>query len=116
MAQARDLALRLPEATEQDHHGIPSFRVRGRIFATAPDDRHLRIMAPEEEIRAAVAEDPAAYSEFWWGSRLACVVVRLDRADPEQVAELITDAWRRKAPRRLVSDLDAPGCGGRPPA
>ena len=26
----------LPESTEQDHHGMASFRVRGRIFATSP--------------------------------------------------------------------------------
>jgi hypothetical protein len=31
--RVRELALQLPEATEQDHHGRPSFRV-GRIFAT----------------------------------------------------------------------------------
>ena len=30
----RRLALALPEATEQDHHGKPSFRVGGKIFAT----------------------------------------------------------------------------------
>ncbi len=28
------MALALPESVEQDHHGMPSFRVRGRIFAT----------------------------------------------------------------------------------
>ncbi|HEV3460901.1 MAG TPA: MmcQ/YjbR family DNA-binding protein [Candidatus Dormibacteraeota bacterium] len=32
--QLRRIALWLPEATEQDHHGRPSFRVRGKIFAT----------------------------------------------------------------------------------
>jgi len=37
--QARTLALALPETVEQDHHGIPSFRVRGKIFATAPTRR-----------------------------------------------------------------------------
>jgi hypothetical protein len=31
---ARHLALGLPEAVEQDHHGRPSFRVGGKIFAT----------------------------------------------------------------------------------
>jgi hypothetical protein len=30
--QARRLALGLPEAVEQDHHGRPSFRVAGKIF------------------------------------------------------------------------------------
>jgi hypothetical protein len=32
--EARAMALALPGATEQDHHGRPSFRVQGKIFAT----------------------------------------------------------------------------------
>jgi hypothetical protein len=69
LAHARRLALALPEAVERDHHGMPSFRVRGKIFATAPGDGHLRVRADEGEIRACVAQDPAAFAEFWWGSR-----------------------------------------------
>jgi hypothetical protein len=71
LAQARALALGLPEATEPDHHGMVSFRVRGKIFATVPDDTHLRVMVDEMEIRAAVAENPNACQEFYWGKRLA---------------------------------------------
>jgi hypothetical protein len=41
-AEARAVALSLPEAVEQDHHGRPSFRVGGKIFATLwTDDRPL---------------------------------------------------------------------------
>ena len=32
--KARRLALALPDAVEEDHHGRPSFRVGGKIFAT----------------------------------------------------------------------------------
>jgi hypothetical protein len=103
---ARAFALTLPEAVEQEHHGIPSLRVRGRIFATVPDENHLRVMVDEGEIRAAVAEDPAAFAEFWWGRRLACVVVDLRVAPADQVRELLTDAWRRRAPRTLVRAFD----------
>jgi hypothetical protein len=104
---ARDLALSLPEAVEQDHHGIPSFRVRGKNYPTVPDDHHLRVMVDEGEIRACVTEDPATFEELWWGSRLSCVVVDLRRVQRAQLAELVTDAWRRKAPRTLVSGHDA---------
>lgn len=97
-----ELALSLPEATEADHHGFPSFRVGGKIFATVPDPGHLHVMLDEPGIRTAVAEDPAACEELWWGKRLACLRVTLERADAESVVELLTDAWRRKAPRRLV--------------
>jgi hypothetical protein len=107
LAHARGLALALPEAAEQDHHGMPSFRVRGKIFATVPDDEHLRVMVDEGEVRACVAQDPAAFAELWWGSRLACVVVRLGAVDSDQLAELLADAWRRKAPRALVRAHDA---------
>jgi hypothetical protein len=103
---AHAFALTLPEAVEQDHHGMRSFRVRGRIFATVPDDDHLRVMVDEGEIRAAVAEDPEAFAEFWWGARLSCVVVDLRAAPPDQVRELLTDAWRRRAPRTLVRAFD----------
>ena len=61
MHPAHAFALSLPEAAQQDHHGIPSFRVRGKIFATVPDDDHLRVMVDEGEIRAAAAENPAAF-------------------------------------------------------
>lgn len=105
LAQARKLALGLPEATEQDHHGMPSFRVRGKIFATAPDDTHLRVMVDEMEIRAAVAENPKACHEFYWGKRLACVVVDLKLANLALVRDLLTDAWIGKAPARLVTEL-----------
>lgn len=36
LRRACDLALALPEVTEADHHGIISFRIAGRIFATVP--------------------------------------------------------------------------------
>jgi hypothetical protein len=41
--EARRMALALPESTEADHHGFPSFRVRGKIFATLPDESHLNV-------------------------------------------------------------------------
>jgi hypothetical protein len=112
--QARKLALALPEATEQDHHGMASFRVRGKIFATVPDDTHLRVMVDEMEIRAAVAENPEACEEFYWGKRLACVVVDLGRATPQLAGELLVEAWARKAPMKLVKDSRARSSTAKP--
>lgn len=106
--ETRAMALSLPEARAEEHHGMESFRVRGRIFATVPDDGHVRVMVDDQEIHAAVAEYPDVCAPFWWGSRLACVVVTVAAADPELVRELLTEAWRRKAPKQLAARLDAP--------
>jgi hypothetical protein len=103
------MALALPEATEQDHHGMVSFRVGNKIFATLPDHEHVRIMVDESAILAAVAEDPLVCEPFSWGKRLACVVVNTRTARPELVAELLTEAWLLKAPQRLAEGFRQPG-------
>jgi hypothetical protein len=105
LAQARKIALALPEATEQDHHGMASFRVRGKIFATVPDETHVRVMVDEMEIRAAVAENPRACQEFYWGKRPACDVVDLGTATPVLLKELLTEASTRKVPKSLADGL-----------
>ena len=101
--QARRLALALPEAVEQDHHGRPSYRVDGKIFATQWDEHHLNVMLDEGGILTAVQAEPESCSEVHWGKRLAAVRVDLRRADEPLVAELLADAWEGKAPKRLLS-------------
>ena len=101
--QARAIALRLPEAVEQDHHGRPSFRVRGKIFATLWDVDRLNVMLESDGILAAAAQRPGVCEPFWWGRRLGALQVDLALADPELVDELLSEAWSRRAPRRLVT-------------
>jgi hypothetical protein len=101
--QAAALALALPEAVQADHHGRPSFRVDGKIFATLPDPAHMNVMLDEPGIRTAVADHPDACAERWWGKRLAAAQVELEHADAALLSVLLTDAWEGKAPARLVS-------------
>jgi hypothetical protein len=96
-ADARALALSLPGATERDHHGRPSFRVRGRIFATLWSPTALNVMLADDLIRAAVASEPGACVPRYWGARLAAVQVDLELADPELVRDLLQAAWSRRA-------------------
>ncbi|MDQ6776845.1 MAG: MmcQ/YjbR family DNA-binding protein [Actinomycetota bacterium] len=97
--EARRLALTLPEAVEQDHHGRPSFRVAGKIFATIWDEQTLNVMVDQPGIRTAVDEHPDWCSERYWGKRLAAVAVDLPRAPERKLRDLLTDAWERKAGR-----------------
>ena len=100
--QAREIALALPEAVEQDHHGRPSFRVRGKIFATQWDAEHMNVMLDEAGILTAIHDAPQTCEEVWWGKRLAAVRVNLTRADPKLLANLLADAWELKAPKGLL--------------
>jgi hypothetical protein len=104
--QARRLALALGEAVEQDHHGRPSFRVAGKIFATLWDQNHMNVMLDEAGILTAVQDMPAVCAEVWWGKRLAAVRVQLDQIGTGELAELLADAWEQKAPRRPTPRTD----------
>ncbi|MDQ3874069.1 MAG: MmcQ/YjbR family DNA-binding protein [Actinomycetota bacterium] len=92
----------MPEAVEQDHHGRPSFRVGGRIFATQWDENHMNVMLDEGGILTAVDAEPETCSEVRWGKRLAAVRVDLRRVDRQMLADLLIDAWESKAPKRLL--------------
>ena len=100
--EARTLALSLPEAVELDHHGRPSFRVGGKIFATLWSEDRMNVMLDEGGILTAVESAPVACEKVSWGKRLAAVGVTLARTDHTFLGELLTDAWEQKAPRRLV--------------
>jgi hypothetical protein len=99
VAEVRALALGLPEAIEADHHGRPSFRVCGKIFATLWSPTELNVMVDEGQILAAVERDPGVCTPVHWGKRLSAVRLDLDRADAEQVEGLLHAAWIRRAPR-----------------
>jgi len=99
--EARRLALALPEAVEQDHHDRPSFRVDRKIFATQWDEHHMNVMLDEGGILTAVQAEPGTCSEVWWGKRLAAVRVDLREAHEALLADLLADAWERRAPERL---------------
>jgi len=102
------MALSLPETTEQDHHGFPSFRVAGRIFATLPDAAHLHVMLPDTLVEMAIGTSPLACEELRWGKRLSGVRVTLASAASAHLEMLLTEAWRLKAPSRLVRAIPLP--------
>ena len=101
--QARRFALSLPETTEEPHHELSSLRVRGKIFATVPPDGlRLHIFVEEQQREAAIAVEPVAVENLWWGSKVRGVRVLLADATSELVTELLYSAWCHKAPPAVV--------------
>ena len=104
IAQARRFALSLPEVTEEPHFEYTSFRVRGRIFATAPPDgKHLHVFVADEDLEIALALNPAFLEALHWGKKVVGLRVALAKAKPAVVENLLTRAWCRRAPKSLAS-------------
>jgi hypothetical protein len=105
--EVRAAALALPEAVEAGHFGRSSFRVRGKIFVTVHEDgRGVNLKLPRDEHEALVASQPDVFGTVIWG-RLIRTSVRLEAADAGEIAELVQEAWRAVAPKRVVAAFDA---------
>ena len=104
VATVRTLALELPDSAEAPHHDMTSFRVAGKIFATLPPGTgRLHVFLPEDEVAAYCVEFPEAVEELWWGRRLQGCRLVLRHADRALVRELLTESWRRKAPKKVLA-------------
>lgn len=103
LAEVRRLALALPEATEEPHFQLSSFRVRGKIFATvSPDGNFMNVFVDDSERELMVTVDPKAYESLKWG-KIAYLHVHLAAAKAKDVKGLLRSAWERKAPKKLLA-------------
>jgi hypothetical protein len=96
------LALALPEATEEPHFHLTSYRVKGKIFATvAPDGSFMNVFVDDEQRELMTAVDPEAYETLKWG-KTAYLQVHIAAAKARDVKSLLRAAWERKAPKKLL--------------
>ncbi len=111
LAAVRRLALALPEAVERSHFDVPDFRVRNKIFAALPDgDRAVVVKTDPANADALISWDGTAFWNEWRGRWLG---VRLDRVSLPVLRDLLTDAWRLVAPKKLAAVLRESGSSTR---
>lgn len=102
LSQVRKCALSLPATTEEPHFDRTSFRVKGKIFATArASETHIHVFLPEEQREPALAMHPGFISKLLWGGKVVGPRVELPKAQPSTVKDLLTQAWQSKAPKAV---------------
>ena len=114
LKRVRRLCLALPEATEKEAWGGPTFRVRDkRMFAMYMDNHHgdgrvaLWLNAAPGVQDDLVESDPQCFFVPPYMGPSGWVGVRLDRRpDWAFIAELVETAYRMVAPKKLVARLE----------
>ena len=116
-ADVRRLALALPHVEEIDCDGF-DFRVGGRGFVWSYPEylpgkpRRVRTdvavlyVGDEGEKQALLLGEPDIFFTAPEYSSWPLVLVRLARVDDSRLAELVTDAWRMRAPAALTAQFD----------
>ncbi|HEY5835926.1 MmcQ/YjbR family DNA-binding protein [Streptomyces sp.] len=102
------MALALPGAHERITWGTEhTFRVGEKIFTMgAPEAAHVSLKASREDQSELTAADPDTFSVAPYVGRFGWVRVALATVDPAELSELITEAWRRTAPKKAVRAFD----------
>ena len=120
MADAEDvrrLALALPQVVEIASDGF-DFRVGGKGFVWSYPERRpgqprlirtdvaVLFVGDEAEKQALLLGEPALFFTTPGYDGLPLVMLRLAEVDVERLGELVTDAWRMRAPAEVAGDLD----------
>jgi hypothetical protein len=109
----RRLCLALPETTESLSHGEPTWFVRGKkVFVTYADHHHddrlaFWCAAPGGVQAALAGSDPRRFFVPPYVGHRGWLGVYLDvPVDWDEIAELVADAYRMVAPKRLGAQLE----------
>lgn len=98
----------LPEVEDSTWYRTPALKVRGKGFARLRTEAEgfLVVMCDLDEKAALLASGDPAFTTTPHYDGYGAILVDLDRVDPGQLTELLTDAWRQKAPARLRKAFD----------
>ena len=116
LARLRALCTALPEVTEKVSHGEPTWFVR-RVFVTYSDHHHddrlaFWCAAPPGAQEALVAARPEQFFRPPYVGGRGWLGVWLDGdVDWDEITEIVTDAYRQIAPKKLVAQLEQRGAG-----
>jgi predicted DNA-binding protein (MmcQ/YjbR family) len=98
----RRLALALPDTAEADHHGMPSFRVKGKIFSTI-HVQHPRMMVklePEDQHNLAEAHPGVIEAVPGAWGRKGATFALYERADVALIEMLLRMAYAQVSAAR----------------
>ena len=106
----REIALALPEVTEDQWYRTPAYRVAGKGFLrlrTEAEGGLVVFVADLGEKEALLAANPQAYFTTPHYDGYPIILVNLAAVDLDELRELIIESWRIKAPIKLRKSFDA---------
>jgi len=114
VARLRAICLALPEVQERNSHGEPAFFIGAKKQFVCIDDHHhgaehlaFWCAAPPGVQEELVGENPVQFFRPPYVGHRGWLGVRIDgEPDWAEVAEIVRDAYRQVAPKRLAARLE----------
>lgn len=96
----------LPGVEEGTSYGTPALKVRGKLFARLKDADTLVVHSAPDEKEMLMEVDPKVYFETDHYKGWHAVLVRLNKISTAKLRHRLEQAWRQKAPKRLIAEFD----------
>jgi hypothetical protein len=104
-ADVRAVALALPRTEEHLIRDYTKFRVGKIVYASvSPDELMIGFGFPKDQRAALIASEPDKFAmprlsdqRFHW------ICARMTALSPDEMRELVTDAWRMVVPKKVVA-------------
>jgi hypothetical protein len=104
---ARRLALTFPGVEEGPSYGTPGFTVRGKFLARLREDvETLAVNCGFDERNFRMQADPETFFTTDHYRGYPTVLIRLPQVRLADLRAVLEQAWRRRAPKRLVAQYD----------
>jgi hypothetical protein len=105
----RRVALSLPATTEKPSYGTPGFRVKDKLFARIREEGDVLVVWVNDlgEKEALIASEPKKFFTTPHYDGYPTVLVRFGAVGVKELTELLTESWRIRAPKGLVTAFDA---------
>lgn len=94
------IAAKLPETEESTSYGTPAFKVKGNLFLRLRDDDGGLVVFTDDR-EGLLADDGEVFYTTPHYDGHPIVLVRLAKVSEKELRELVTDAWRFRAPTKV---------------
>jgi hypothetical protein len=102
-----EIAAELPEVQTKPWSSWTALNVRGKGFGWISEEHEtVTLKSTLDEQAALVAIDPDTFAASYTSDSTAWLRVSLPKVARDELVELVTEAWRLTAPRRLVDTHD----------
>jgi len=105
----RQVALTLPGVEDGTSYGTPALKVKGKLFVRLREDGESVVLPTDYDEREILLQAAPAvffltdhYRNYPW------ILLRLAAVDRADLPEILENAWRRVAPKRLVGERETP--------
>ena len=102
------IALKLPKTEVSNWYGTPGVKVAGKGFLrlrTEAEGGLVVLCDLDKKAALLKSGDPAFYTTPHYDG-FGSILVNLKKVKKRELVHLITEAWRRKAPLKLLKEFD----------